>query len=394
MEKSAEVVTLAQLQREEAEASRWPADGGMPSEQADATQRRRFTLTPFDAITLSNAPTYRVRNMLPMTGLAIIWGAAKCGKSFWLFDLLMHVALGWPYRGRRVRQGIVIYICLEGQRGFRARKRAFEQQFLSAHDEPVPFFVLETTLDLIADHKALIADIRAEMNEMLGQDACPAVVAIDTLNRSLVGSESEDKAMAAYIRAAGAIEQAFHCLVPIVHHSGLDGTRPRGHTSLLGSADVQIAVKRDTTDQIVTHVEYAKDGPDGDTTTSRLRSVEVGQDDEGEPITSCVIEPTDGSPLPERSSSPRLPKGAKIALEALREAITEMGHAAPASNHIPPHARVVSTENWRKYFYSRTPSDGETPRAKQQAFKRAIEALMSAGAIGSWDDAVWIARND
>ncbi|MDR6954884.1 hypothetical protein J2X65_004260 [Ancylobacter sp. 3268] len=355
-------------------------------------QRRRFKLTPFSGIVLSSAPTYLVRKLLPMTGLAIIWGAAKCGKSFWLFDLLMHVALGWSYRGRRVRQGIVVYVCLEGHLGFRARKAAFEFEFLQGRDEAVPFFLVEATLDLIGDHRALIADIRAELRDHFGEDASPAVVAIDTLNRSLVGSESEDKAMAAYIRAAGAIQEAFGCLVPIVHHSGLDGSRPRGHTSLLGSADVQIAVKRDAADQIVTLVEYAKDGPDGDTTTSRLRVVEVGHDDEGETITSCVVEPADGSAVPEKSAGPRLPKGAKIALDALRDAVAEMGKSAPASNHIPPQVRVVSTENWRKYFYSKTPTDTETPRARQLAFKRAAEALQSANVIGVWDDAVWIAR--
>ena len=42
------------------------------------------------------------------TGLAVVWGAPKCGKSFWTFDALMHVALGWEYRGRRVRQGTIV----------------------------------------------------------------------------------------------------------------------------------------------------------------------------------------------------------------------------------------------------------------------------------------------
>lgn len=359
-----------------------------------AAPRRRFKLTPFGSITLSDAPIYLVRNLLPLIGLAIVYGAAKCGKTFWLLDVLLHVALGWPYRGRRVRQGIVVYILLEGQRGFRARKAAFEREFLAGYEGAVPFFLLEASLDLIADHKTLIADIRAEVSAHMGADASPAVVAIDTLNRSLVGSESEDKAMASYIKAAGAIEQAFACLVPIVHHSGLDVTRPRGHTSLLGSADVQISVKRDAADQIVTLVEFAKDSADGDTTTSRLRVVSVGVDEEGDPITSCVIEPAEQTAIPDREPSPRLSKGAKIALDALREAVAEMGQPAPASNHIPPQARVVSAENWRKYFYSKTPSDSETPRARQQAFKRAIEALQAANVIGAWDDVVWIARNN
>ncbi|MFK8251787.1 AAA family ATPase [Ancylobacter terrae] len=356
-------------------------------EREQAERRRRFPLVPFADIALSTAPSYLVRGLLCSTGLAVIWGAAKCGKSFWLFDLLMHVTLGWPYRGRKVRQGLVVYLCLEGASGFRARKVAFEKEFLRDYDGDVPFLLVATSLDLIREHSTLITDIRASLGELR-----PAVVAIDTLNRSLAGSESDDKDMPAYIRAAGAIERAFGCLVAIVHHSGLDGTRPRGHTSLLGAADVQIAVKRDAADQIVTTVEYAKDGPADDTTTSRLRVVEVGVDDEGDPITSCVIEPAEQAATPERGAALRLSKGARIALDALREAIGDMGQPAPASNHIPPQVRVVNADNWRQYFYRKTPSDSETPRARQLAFKRAAEALQASSVIGVWDELVWIAR--
>jgi RecA-family ATPase len=68
---------------------------------------------------------------------------------------------------------------------------------------------------------------------------------LDTLNRSLGGSESSDEDMSAYVvRASDAIRDEFDCVVPIVHHCGIDGTRPRGHTSLTGAADAQVAVKR------------------------------------------------------------------------------------------------------------------------------------------------------
>ena len=52
----------------------------------------------------------------------------------------------------------------------------------------------------------------------------PAVVVIDTLNRSLNGNENDSKDMAAYIRAADAIRETFHCAVIIVHHCGIAAT--------------------------------------------------------------------------------------------------------------------------------------------------------------------------
>src|SRR6185503_8603503 len=93
----------------------------------------------------------------------IIWGPPKCGKSFWVFDLVMHVALSWNYRGRRISQGTVCYIACEGERGLEARTEAFRHHFLSESTEDVPFCLMATRLDLVADQAQLIADISAQL---------------------------------------------------------------------------------------------------------------------------------------------------------------------------------------------------------------------------------------
>jgi RecA-family ATPase len=88
----------------------------------------RFVLTRFaDIKPLDGDDDYCVKGVLPRSGLAVVWGPPKQGKSFWTFDMLMHVALGWKYRGHRVRQGPVIYVCLEGAPGFRKRIEAFRR---------------------------------------------------------------------------------------------------------------------------------------------------------------------------------------------------------------------------------------------------------------------------
>src|SRR4051812_33101663 len=53
----------------------------------------RFPLIPFGDLRPSSEPSYLVKGLLPRVGLAVIWGPPKCGKSFWFFDLLLHVAL-------------------------------------------------------------------------------------------------------------------------------------------------------------------------------------------------------------------------------------------------------------------------------------------------------------
>jgi hypothetical protein len=151
----------------------------------------------------------------------------------------------------------------------------------------------------------------------------PAAVAIDTLNRSLVGSESSDQDMAAYVRAADAIGNAFDCVVPVIHHCGHNGERPRGHSSLLGAADIQISVKRDAADNIVATVEAAKDGPIGLEIVSRLVTVDVGQDEDGDAISSCVIEPV-GEPATAAKHGPAAKPGRRSDdVEKIKRAIVD-----------------------------------------------------------------------
>ena len=154
-----------------------------------------------------------------------------------------------------------------------------------------PFYFVTNPLSLAADQEALIADIKRQIGEDI-----PAVVCIDTLNRSISGSENSDEDMAAYIKAADAVRDAFNCLVVIVHHSGHEAQRPRGHSSLMGALDVQIAVSRDAENNVVAELELAKKRRDRELVLiSRLESVEIGRDKDGDPIASCVIREVKGA---------------------------------------------------------------------------------------------------
>jgi RecA-family ATPase len=195
---------------------------------------RKFTLIPFNEITVGSTAVYLIKDIIPRTGLVVIWGPPKCGKSFWTLDLFMHIALGWEYRGRRTKQGGVVYLAPEGGKGFGGRVEAFRRHHQLAAGQSAPFFLVPAPINLVKDSKALIESIPCS----------PVAVIIDTLNRSLVGSESDDKDMAAYIKAADAIGEAFGCVVSIVHHCGIEGTRPRGHTSLTGVEDDPPVISR------------------------------------------------------------------------------------------------------------------------------------------------------
>ncbi|WP_395020192.1 AAA family ATPase [Dongia sp.] len=360
------------------------AADGRWSDEPGGRHHRRFQLVRLRDLPLLTEPSYLIKGIFPREGLAVVWGRPKCGKSFWLYDACLHIAMGWPYRGRRVTQAPVIYIACEGARGLGARNEAFRHHHgLGATEDP-PFYLLTTRLDLATDAGLLIADIRAQ----LPLDLAPGAIAIDTLNRSIAGSESSDEDMGAYIKACDAIREAFGCSVILVHHSGIDGSRPRGHTSLTGAADAQVAVKREAGGLITATVEWLKDGAEGDVIGSRLVVMEVGTDDDGDPITSCAIVPADDESPEAKFAGPKLSPACRIALEALVQAIGEAGEVPPSSVHIPGNVKTVNVELWRKITYARDISGGQQ-NAKRMAFDRASKQLQARGLVGAWNDHVW-----
>ena len=307
-----------------AEAAReYHANGRGRAPKLAAIAPRRFQLVPFNDLNPGTGPAYLVKGLIPRVGIVAVWGPPKCGKSFWTFDLAMHSALGREYRGRRVAPGTVVYCAFEGAEGFKARAAAFRDYHHLGDVAEVPFFLVPTRMNLVKDHAGLIASIRDQVGE-----ENPVSVVLDTLNRSLAGSESSDEDMTAYLGATDAIREAFGCAAIIVHHCGVDGTRPRGHTSLTGTVDAQLAVKRDAAGNIVVTLECMKDGPEGEVIASRLERVELGSDEDGDPITSCVVVPAEVAQT--EAPGPRLTRNQQTMFAILHD------------------ARSLSTEQWNE----------------------------------------------
>jgi hypothetical protein len=343
-----------------------------------ASEQTRFPIERFSAITYASERDYLVKGLIPRQGLAVLWGPPKCGKSYFTFDLSMHVALGWQYRGRRVVQGSVVYVACEGRGGFRKRVDAFRQQHLNGEDPP--FFLVPSPLDLIVEYGLLAEAIQ----QVLG-DHQPILIVLDTLNRSLNGSEARDEDMAAYIKAADALQTAFECTVMFVHHCGIDTTRPRGHTSLTAAVDTQIAVKRDKGGTIIATVEMCKDDAEGEQEFSRLEAVTVGTDPDGDPITSCIIKATEPSDT-SRVAGRKLGKKIREAREILHDAIAKWPQELPPQvrMEVPASVRVgVKKDRFRQHLADR----GNTAN-RQQEWNR-IADMKDSNLMGEFKGFVW-----
>jgi hypothetical protein len=333
----------------------------------------RFRLVPFSDMRPGLEQLYLVDELVPVAGLVDIWGKAKCFKSFWTLDLMFHVAMGWEYRDHSVRQGAVVYCAFEGGHGYKKRIEAIRRNYMIEDDADVPLYIMPGGANLIAEHKALIRDIQAQLGEVR-----PAAVVLDTLNKSLLGSESKDIDMSAYVRAAEAIRDAFHCVVIIVHHCGLDETRPRGHTSLPGAVDAQLAVVRDGNVVTVT-VEMMRDGPEDTAVTSVLEPVEVGVDGSGKILTSLVVKPGEHP----ATAGPRWTKSLTLFRRALSHALLDSDEKITIG--LTP-VRVADLEAARTEYYKICIVDGDTAEEKQDTrrkrFSRSVERAQELNLVG------------
>jgi hypothetical protein len=282
----------------------------------------------------------------------------------------------------------VIYVAAEGQFGFGTRVAAYRKRKLAAGDDDPPFMLLPSPLDLVGEMDSLLTDIAAQLD-----GTAPILIVLDTLNRTLAGSESRDEDMSKYIAACDRIRAKFNCAVLIVHHCGLDQTRPRGHTSVTGAADAQIAVKKGENDLIIAEVEYMKDGPDGAVFAGRRVPVVVGDDENGKSITSCVVEDVDSSEarvIGATKAGGRPAHERQLVVEALEKAIGEAGVEFHPSGS-PDPVRAITIDAWRGCYY-----DLKGDRAKKETvkktFSRAVDNLLNEKRprIGVEGGQVWL----
>jgi hypothetical protein len=341
----------------------------------------RFVITAEAAVIWDNEPEHRIYGLFPMKGLALVYGEKKCGKSFWTYDAVMHVARNIPYRGHDVIGGVVVYIAAEGQAGLPKRMEAYRRHHKHTTSD---FYLCTVKPDLMADAPELIENIKRQLGSRR-----PGIVVVDTLNRTLVGSESKDVDVARYLAAADSIKDEFGCLVIVVHHCGLEKGRPRGHTALSAAADVQIVVKRDAAKNVVAEVELAKDGASGEKFTSRLDQATLGHDKRGNEMTTCVIVPiaNEESELV-KPVKPELSVPNQLAKRALANAISERG---VQNANVWGNQFGVDEDTWRTQFYKESSTD-KTQEAKRKAFNRARDILVVANIVGTANGWYWLAR--
>jgi RecA-family ATPase len=68
-----------------------------------------------------------IKGVLPAADIVTIFGASGSGKSFIVLEMAACIALGTPWRGRRVKKGRVVVIAAEGSGSYGKRIKALAQ---------------------------------------------------------------------------------------------------------------------------------------------------------------------------------------------------------------------------------------------------------------------------
>ncbi|MFM0162901.1 helicase RepA family protein [Paraburkholderia sediminicola] len=279
-------------------------EGFAPPEGAKGTRYKRL-----EAADLINAPPQRwlVKGTLPETGVGAIYGPPGSGKSFLAIDLCVAIAEGKEWFGLRTTPADVTYICLEGAGGLGKRLDAWTVE--NKRDMPPRLKFITEPFDLQKPE-----DITELCAEQAGKGG---VVMIDTLNRASPGAdENSGKDMSVLLAGCAQIQRITGGVVLAIHHTGKDAARGlRGHSSLLGALDASIEVTR-TGEWREWRNSKVRDEQDGTAYPFRLQRIEMGFNQDGDAITSCVVRPVDGE-------NPSL-KPAPKSVQFLRAVFAEM----------------------------------------------------------------------
>lgn len=274
-----------------------------------------FTLCPASDFQNQAEMTWLVDDILPSTGLASVYGGSGLGKSFLCLDMAAAVALGLHWFGRPTRQARVVYVPLEGRGGFPRRIKAWATHNGVDFPDEVEFVQESFAFNKRGHAQAL--------GEAIVQGGGAGLIIIDTLNKAAPGAdENSSTDMGRIIEGATTIQELTGALVLLIHHPGKDSSRGlRGHSSLHAALDAIIEIRKDGELTRWTLIK-SKDGEDNVGHAFRLSPVEIGCDDTGKTINSCVVEAVEGVVA---SVEKNQPTGAnqKAILNAAREILNQ-----------------------------------------------------------------------
>lgn len=346
--------------------------------------KRHVDLEWFDDIEPALVDSYLIKGFLASNAMSVVYGPSNSGKTFFALDIAFHLSIGQAWNGRRVKRSAVLYLAAEGGKGVLNRVAALKSEYGVVD---VPMAVKRAGLDLLHAQADLqhIADLAAAVAERA--PGLPMLIVVDTLSRVMAGGDENSAAdMTALIRNVDAIREATGAHIMLVHHTGKDAARgARGHSSLRAATDTEIEVANEDGARAAM-VTKQRDYQGGETFAFALKYVSLGFDQDGDEVTSCVVEVADAAP--ERSQRSGVGGNQKIILEAFDMLVADgLSRPNPGGTGYPEPSRFhcVDLPELRRLAQGKMVGT-DTGKLFRQAFQALSE---QRGLICMTDNLVW-----
>jgi KaiC/GvpD/RAD55 family RecA-like ATPase len=336
-----------------------------------------------DALSEPNNPL--IGGLLDEGALSVIYGESNSGKTFVALDMALSVASGTPWNGKATKRGLVVYVAAEGGKRILRRLAALKKRYVAEHgaDAPEPLFALvRFPIDLrsndanLKELLALVRDAEAETGEK-----CVWIV-VDTLSRAIAGGDENSPVdMGRIVVAADRIRAETGAHFTYVHHTGKDTARgARGHSLLRAATDSEIEATPGAL-----KVTKQRDMEGGEAYGFVLSDVYIGDDPDGKPIHSAVVNWTGEPSRTEREGDAKsVPASQRLLMETIAQAIDEAGEWFKPAPDIP-RVKVITDKLVRERYYARiaeqaAPDEDEAKLAERRgrAFRRAIATALDA----------------
>lgn len=320
---------------------------------------------------------YLVKGWLDRATLSVMYGPSNVGKSFLALDIAHHVSKGRTWGGRRVVLSRVLYIAAEGGGSFANRVRALDSPEFWVVDAPVTMIGKGSDATPLAEMVTHLAGTGGRRFDL---------IVFDTLARVMGGGdENAAPDIADLLENLDVVRRVTGAHVMLIHHSGKDLTRgARGHSALRAAIDTEICLARDEATGLITAtLDKQRDGPTGLKFQYTLRQVDLGRDQDGDPVTTCLVEPGEPAEAGRAVQGP-----ARVALDVLERLIVERGAVRPGPSH--PGGRAVALPDWRAACDVARLTQSPEKDSQRKAFNRARAELEGKRLIVVRDDCVWL----
>jgi phage/plasmid primase-like uncharacterized protein/KaiC/GvpD/RAD55 family RecA-like ATPase len=333
--------------------------------------------------------TYIIKNWIAENSISVVYGPSNVGKSFFCMSLAYYIAAGEEWINNKVKRGSVLYLATEGGRAFENRLYALHEAHgfndVSLAVRPSPINLYDADED-IAKVEAIMAEIGKRMEPV-------TVLVIDTLARATAGQmdENNNSEMSKLIAGLDAIRERTGVHIMLVHHSGKDASKgARGASALRAACDTEIELSFDEETRVRTaRATKQRDMETGAEINFVLQIVELGQDADGDQVTTCIIREATREEMEEVQSDAR-PQGANQRL--FKKCFMQLrGERVGA-----PNPAGAGWPDARKYWCI-DKSDLEehmvgkiTTKNPQQTFTQTLSKLIEKGYCEMNEGKIWI----